>query len=162
MTDHILTDISGRKPGVDRLRRWRRLSRRVIYPLLLLCLIYVLSLNGFAGLAGQSASLENPYLWSQDSVFIAGGSQAGTYTSCRITPEQGERRRVDIPGDDTGIHLEPWFTGTAKISCGHTVSVTSGWQTSLYPLAFNKPLLFILAIFTLCAWWFGRKIKQLK
>lgn len=51
---------------------------------------------------------------------------------CTVQPEQGERRELDVVGgglDRTVV--EPWFEGTAEVSCGHRVSVWTGAKASL-------------------------------
>lgn len=156
MAHHDMTEISETTRPRPRSRRWRRLSRRVLFPVALSCLLLALALAGFARLAGSQASESQPFLWSGQTVYLAGSSTSGVYTTCDITPKAGPARQVEIPGDSGGTQLEPWFKGEAEISCGRSVSVTTGWQSALYPIAFSRTLILGLAASTALAWWLGR------
>ena len=152
-----MSDISTAYRPSIRQRRWRRLSRRLILPTALTGLVIALLLTGFARLGGDPASRNHPYEWSGETVFITGGSEAGTYTTCDVNPDNGSRQRVKVPGSDTGLRLAPWFDGKATLACGRSVSVTAGWQTILYPVALNRFVIVALGIVAAGAWWFGRR-----
>lgn len=157
MIQYNMSDKSdGRPPRVPPRRR-RRLARRVVFPLALLCLVIALTLNGFVRLAGPSAGRDHPYQWAGDTIFIAGGFQDDVYTTCAIVPESGPRRHIDIPGDEAGARVSAWFPGSADVTCGHTVSITSGPQSILYPLAANRVVILALAAIAAAAWWLGRR-----
>ncbi|CAM3408786.1 hypothetical protein [Stackebrandtia soli] len=143
-----------------RLRRWRRLARRIVLPLSTVGLVAVLALTAHARLGGEPASAQQPFIWGGGTVFIAGSSSEEIYTDCLITPDAGERRRVSVPSADGGVAVDHWFPGEARIACGRSVSVTTGWQSTLYPLAFQQSLVFGLAAMAIGAWWFGRSRKM--
>lgn len=148
--------VTDRPTRTDPHRRWRRLARRVVLPVSAGCLTIALVLTGYTRLAGEPANEHNPFRWSGDPVYVAGGSPEGTYTTCTIVPEIGERRRVPIPGQDSGLRLTAWFDGPARVSCGRSVSITSGWPSVLYPIASGKGLQLALAVLAAAAWWYGR------
>ncbi|GAA4923272.1 hypothetical protein GCM10023223_50700 [Stackebrandtia albiflava] len=141
---------------VLRSRRGRRLARRVVLPLAGALLATALLITGFARLGGAPADHRQPFRWEGAPVFIAGSTVPGTYTTCVIDPAVGERRRVAVPGDGGGIGLDTWFEGPATITCGRSVSVTTGALTGLYPVAGSPFLLWPLGFVVVAAWRLGR------
>ena len=139
--------------------RGARLMRRLVFPVCATALAVALSLAGYARLGGAQASVDNPFSWEGGAAFIAGSTTQGTYTTCNIIPGDGRPRHVDIPGTDGGLRITPWFEGPAEISCGRSVSVTTGPQSALYPLAENQTLIVSLATLAGLSWWLGRGTK---
>lgn len=139
-----------------RLTRMGRLSRRVVLPLTLVALATALAVTGYSRLSGAPASTVTPFTWDGSTAHVSGGQAAGTYTTCVITPAEGQRRVVEVPGSSGELTLEPWFDGTARITCGQSVMITSGWQSTLYPYLSRQPVLLGLAALAVLAWWFGR------
>jgi hypothetical protein len=159
MTQRINPGITGTARPRTSSRRWRRFCRRIVLPLLVAALAGALILTGFARLGGDAASSGHPYQWHGGAIFLTGGSHNGTYTTCDISPEDGEARRVSIPGGDSGLRQEPWFDGTAQVWCRRTVVITAGWYSTLYPYAVSKPVLFGLSAAASAAWWYGRRSR---
>ncbi|ADD45125.1 hypothetical protein [Stackebrandtia nassauensis] len=138
------------------LNRWRRLSRRVLLPLAVLVLLAALAVTGYARFAGSPASAERPFHWDGSTAYVAGGHTPGTYTTCEITPNNGKPRILKVPGSSGGVSLEPWFKGTAEITCGRSVLVTTGMPSSLYPVVSQQAFLVGIAALAVLAWWCGR------
>lgn len=138
-------------------RRLRRLCRRLIGPLALLCLAVALSTNGYVRLAGSPADKSDPFAWSQESIFIAASSTGeATDTICTVAPEDGAIRRVTIPHNENGIAITPWFSDRAEIICDHRVSITVGWHTGVAGYCLSPIVILALAGSSLGAWWIGR------
>ena len=142
--------------GVKPSRRLRRLCRRMIAPLALLCLVATLTINGYVRLGGTPAGRIDPYMWSQTPIFIASSSANGA-TTCTVAPTDGAIQRVTIPANEHGIAVDPWFPDKAEISCDHPVAITSGWHTSLAGYALNPITILAFAATALSAWWIGRQ-----
>lgn len=142
-----------------RSQRGGRLLRRLVFPACALALVAALGLAGYARMGGSQASMDKPYFWNGGTVFIAGSTTEGLYTTCTVTAADGEVRKVDVPGEAGGIRLTAWFDGTATLSCGQSVSVTAGWQSILYPIAENRAVIMGLAAATSLSWWLGRGTK---
>ncbi|GLZ81835.1 hypothetical protein Afil01_66420 [Actinorhabdospora filicis] len=147
-----------------RARQVGRLCRRILLPLLTLLLVGGLGLAAYATLGGDPASYEAPYRWSGGPVYLAGGAfrdggaaeGEAAYAECLVRPDDGEVRAVGVPAG--GLALPAWFTGAATVTCGRSVSVTSGPQVLLYPYALNRTVLVALAALTVVVGWAGFRL----
>lgn len=135
------------------------MCRRVLLPLLTLLLVGGLGLAAFATLGGDPGGYEVPYRWSGGPVFLAGGGFGDgetAYAECLVRPDEGEVRAVGVPSG--GLTLRAWFAGGATVTCGRSVSVTSGPQVLLYPYVLNRMVLVALAALTVVVGWTGVRL----
>ncbi|MFD0560412.1 hypothetical protein FB566_3936 [Stackebrandtia endophytica] len=145
--------------GALQTRRGQRILRRIVFPVSIAALVSALGLAGFARLGGSPASAERPFTWDGGTVFVAGSVTPDVYTTCTITYGDGDRRDVEVPGQTGGLRLTTWFDGAGSMVCGRSVSVTTGWQSILYPLAENRTVTVLLAVVAGASWWLGRGAK---
>ncbi|MGS2616125.1 hypothetical protein ACVCAH_16615 [Micromonospora sp. LZ34] len=114
----------------------RRLGRALVT---LGCVIAALCL-GLMGYA-RSGAVDAGHTWTGDGpVYLTSAARGGQHP-CTVTPEAGVERTVDVPSwPNRGPHLDgrrvdPWFSGSAQVSCADPVYLTQGWVVRLYPLA---------------------------
>jgi|GEM_PF-4566874 len=142
-----------------RSRRGQRILRRIVFPVSLIALVIALGLAGFARLGGSPASPERPFTWEGGTVFVAGSITSDIYTTCTVTTGNGDRHDIEVPGDTGGVRLTSWFEGAGSMVCGRSVSVTTGWQSILYPVAENRAVIVLLAAIAGLSWWLSRGVK---
>jgi hypothetical protein len=102
------------------------------------CVIAALTL-GLMGYA-RAGAVGTGHTWSGDGPAYLTSAVRGGQHPCTITPEDGQARTVDVPSwPNRGPHIDgrrvdPWFAGTAQVTCTDPVYLTQGWVVRLYPL----------------------------
>ncbi|QGN49784.1 hypothetical protein GKC29_25120 [Micromonospora sp. WMMC415] len=102
------------------------------------CVIAALCL-GLMGYA-RSGDVDAGHTWNGDAPAYLTSAVRGGEHQCTITPDDGEARTLNVPSwPNRGPHVngrqvDPWFAGTAQVSCTDPVYLTQGWMVRLYPL----------------------------
>ncbi|NHD16507.1 MULTISPECIES: hypothetical protein [Actinopolyspora] len=67
------------------------------------------------------------------------GKKTG-FVSCEVRPENGEMRHIETQGRINVMHrdYEPWFTGSATMTCRDQVTVRSGTTLRIYELVNSR------------------------
>lgn len=84
----------------------------------------------------QSSANTDEYTWDGGTLLIERG-ESKTSATCKIVPSSGERRDVSANRPRSALNtyshdtLEPWFEGSAKITCTEKVKVYQGTMASL-------------------------------
>ncbi|MEU8298958.1 hypothetical protein AB0C04_16940 [Micromonospora sp. NPDC048909] len=113
----------------------RRLGRVLVA---LGCVLAALCL-GLMGYA-RAVAVDAGHTWNGAAPAYLTSAVRGGQHPCTITPDRGEARTVDVPSwpnrgpQVDGRRVDPWFSGSAEISCADPVYLSQGWVVRLYPL----------------------------
>lgn len=99
------------------------------------------------GLATASRA-DDRHTWTGGPLYL-NSTVLGDSQECDIRPDAGEFRNVTVPLMPRrglhvkGLRLDPWFDGSAEISCTGAVHRTQGQVVRFYPLIEQWYVLFL-------------------
>lgn len=108
---------------------------RVLLGLSAALLVCALGFYGVARFGGQTVQgspdpgRRHPFHWTGGTVLIENTDRHKPAT-CYLRPARGTQRSVTLPSRDNGGYhgrkIEPWFSGSATVTCTQTVTVYTG------------------------------------
>lgn len=108
---------------------------------------------GATSIQGRTASGESEqYTWSGGPILIETSTTRRTSGgSCTVQPENGEQRQVPSNRSRgvlaTGADpIEPWFSGSATVTCRQDANVYAGTMLTLHGLVRGTPLKITIGI----------------
>lgn len=108
----------------------------VLGPLILLAV-----LGWFVGIPIVAAGTSPNATWSGGTLLLTAPKHEGG--ECSIRPDQGAERTVSVEetsGNSTQTlaeQVQPWFAGSAEVSCEEDVDIRTGWRASLTALSMS-------------------------
>lgn len=117
--------------------------------LVAVAVVFAVTTFGATTLYHQSAANTDEYTWEGGTLLIERGESKVSAT-CKVVPDSGERRDVSANRPRAALTtyshdtLQPWFEGSAKITCTEKVKVYEGTIASLR--SFEQGHLFSLVI----------------
>lgn len=101
-----------------------------------------------------SGTYSTDHTTSGGTVYLNGGVRDNAQ-ACLVTPAMGEPRTIAIPAmPNRGVHIhgvriDPWFAGSAAITCGDAVHMTTGPIIRLYPLV-EQWIVLLMGLLLIC------------
>ncbi|MGJ7905683.1 hypothetical protein ACOQFL_04300 [Actinopolyspora sp. H202] len=81
------------------------------------------------------------YRWSGETIALSDNLRKNGWASCHVVPDSGEERDIRSPREDATVsyrQYQPWFSGTATVTCGERATIRSGSSLAMYKLATSR------------------------
>lgn len=102
---------------------------------------YVMTTNSGTELGKSSdvaAAATGPkYEWTGEAMLVSAKS-AGRTAVCKVVPESGVPKDITSYKSETATRVnavEPWFSGSASVTCNQAVKIRTGSEVTQYELA---------------------------
>ncbi|KGI82650.1 hypothetical protein IL38_04320 [Actinopolyspora erythraea] len=89
---------------------------------------------------GVTEDNADEYRWSGETIALSDNLRKNGWASCDVVPDSGERRDIRSPREDATVsyrQYQPWFSGTATVTCDEQVTIRSGATLTMYRLALS-------------------------
>ncbi|ASU80268.1 hypothetical protein CDG81_20560 [Actinopolyspora erythraea] len=76
----------------------------------------------------------------RETIALSDNLRKNGWASCDVVPDSGERRDIRSPREDATVsyrQYQPWFSGTATVTCDEQVTIRSGATLTMYRLALS-------------------------
>ncbi|GAA2818654.1 hypothetical protein [Saccharopolyspora taberi] len=86
----------------------------------------------------SSTRVTEQYRWNGQPMLITPAARNGKTAHCKVAPDRGEPRDVSSYRSESryGVtRIQPWFSGSATVTCQEKARIRTGSQVTMYELA---------------------------